>query len=96
MLIDANPGEAIQAAIDAASNGDAVVVVPGTQLGYIDFRGKAITPRSTNPNDPSVVAATIADGDSKGSVIALQSGERKSVASRAGRKPAPIGRRAMQ
>ena len=55
----------IQAAIDASNNGDIVVVCPGTYTGEgnynINFGGKAITVRSTNPQDPTVVAATIID-----------------------------------
>jgi hypothetical protein len=55
----------IQAAIDDANDGDTIVVQPGTYTGEgnrdIDFRGKAITVRSTDPNDPQIVAATIID-----------------------------------
>ena len=55
----------IQAAIDASSNGDVVIIAPGTYTGDgnrdIDFLGKAITVRSTDPNDPCVVAATVID-----------------------------------
>ncbi|MHC4500820.1 MAG: LamG-like jellyroll fold domain-containing protein, partial [Planctomycetota bacterium] len=55
----------IQAAIDAAVNGNTVVVLPGTYTGEgnrdIDFLGKAITVRSIDPNDPNIVAATIID-----------------------------------
>ena len=55
----------IQAAIDVAAAGDEVVLQPGTYTGDgnrdIDFRGKAITVRSTNPRDPAVVAATVVD-----------------------------------
>jgi hypothetical protein len=55
----------IQAAINDANDGDTVVVLPGTYTGDgnrdIDFRGKAITVRSTDPNDPTVAAATIID-----------------------------------
>jgi len=55
------PYDTIQSAIEAAR--DTVIVQPGTYTGQgnrdIDFLGKAITVRSTDPNDPGVVAATI-------------------------------------
>jgi parallel beta-helix repeat protein len=53
----------IQSAIDAAVDGDTVIVTTGTYTGEgnrdIDFRGKAITVRSAAPNDPNIVSATI-------------------------------------
>jgi len=56
----------IQAAIDDANDGDTVEIQPGTYSGPgngdIDFKGKAITVRSTDPNDPNIVAATIISG----------------------------------
>ncbi|MBN2269708.1 MAG: right-handed parallel beta-helix repeat-containing protein [Sedimentisphaerales bacterium] len=55
----------IQAAIDDANDGDTVEIRPGTYTGPgnrdIEFKGKAITVRSTDPNDPNIVAATIID-----------------------------------
>jgi len=55
----------IQAAINAASTGDTVIVANGNYSGSgnrdIDFKGKKITVQSINPNDPCVVAATIID-----------------------------------
>ena len=58
----------IQSAIDAAVNGDMVVVCPGIYTGTgnvnLDFGGKAITVRSQiNPANPNldIIAATIID-----------------------------------
>jgi len=55
----------IQAAIDDANDGDTVIVNPGTYTGDgnrdIDFLGKASTVRSTDPNNPNIVATTIID-----------------------------------
>jgi predicted outer membrane repeat protein len=66
------PKATIQAAIDyvGARDGDQVVLLPGVYSGQgnrdIDFRGKAITVRSTDPNDPAVVARTIVDCQGQG------------------------------
>jgi len=55
----------IRAAINAATAGDTVLVAPGTYTGPgnrgLNFYGKAITVRSTEPNDPAVVAETVID-----------------------------------
>ena len=53
----------IQAAINDANDGDTVEIRRGTYTGDgncdISFMGKGMTVRSTDPNDPAVVAATI-------------------------------------
>jgi hypothetical protein len=55
----------IQKGIDSAEDGDTVIVFSGRYTGDgnrdLDFKGKAITVRNTDPNDPNIVAATIID-----------------------------------
>lgn len=69
----------IQAAIDASVDGDSVVVAPGIYSGAgnsnINYQGRAITVRSIEPTDPSVVATTIIDcaGEPRG--LRFNSGE---------------------
>ncbi|MFC1888797.1 choice-of-anchor Q domain-containing protein [Thermodesulfobacteriota bacterium] len=60
----------IQAGIDAAVNGDLVLVAPGTYVENIDFIGKAITVQSEGS-----VEGTIIDGGQIGSVLTFISGE---------------------
>jgi pectin methylesterase-like acyl-CoA thioesterase len=52
----------IQDAIDNSSNGDTVVVSPGTYDEKVNFYGRAITVQSTNPDDMGVVYGTIING----------------------------------
>ncbi|MBN2131210.1 MAG: hypothetical protein JW741_17045, partial [Sedimentisphaerales bacterium] len=59
----------IQAAVDAASEGEGIVVAEGLYVENVFIEGKNIRLRSTDPNDPNVVAATIIDGDFRGSVV---------------------------
>jgi hypothetical protein len=76
-VIEVNPGESIQAAIDASTTqeGDEIVVAPGRYVETIDLRGRALTVRSTDPANPEVVSATILDGGGADSVITARSGE---------------------
>ncbi len=65
----------IQAAINAASTGDTVLVAPGTYFENINFLGKAITVKSSGGNK-----VTIIDGSHANSVVTFNTGEtRKSV-----------------
>ena len=55
----------IQAAVDAADDGDVIVVQPGTYTGRgnrdIELQRKTLRIQSTDPEDPVVVEATIVD-----------------------------------
>jgi Bacterial Ig-like domain (group 3)/Right handed beta helix region len=66
----------IQAAINAANNGDTVLVAPGTYNENIDFMGKAITVTSgaKSFSDPAV-ATTIISGKGNGPVVVFQTNE---------------------
>ncbi len=65
----------IQEAIDAAEDGDEIVVDLGVYRENIDFNGKNITLRSIDPDDPDIVDQTIIDGGGSGSVVSFRSGE---------------------
>ncbi|MEI6502403.1 MAG: right-handed parallel beta-helix repeat-containing protein, partial [Armatimonadota bacterium] len=66
----------IQNAIDAASTGQTVELQPGTYHERIDFKGKAIAVRGTDPTSASVVAATVLDGTGLGgTVVTFKGGE---------------------
>jgi len=65
----------IQEAIDAAVDGDVVIVDPGTYYENINFLGKGITVRSMDPDDPNLVAATIIDGNQIDSVVTFHGKE---------------------
>ena len=69
------PYATIQSAIDAAENGDTVIVLPGKYVENINLSGKAITLRSTDPTDEDVVLSTIIDGARRASVITCNTGE---------------------
>ncbi len=59
----------IQVGIDAASNGDTVLVAAGTYVENIDYGGKNIAILGTDRE------TTIIDGDSSGSVVLFENGE---------------------
>jgi parallel beta-helix repeat protein len=69
----------IQAAINDANDGDIVEVLTGIYTGDdnrdIDYLGKVITVRSTDPNDPCMVAATVIDCNHSESGFSFNSGE---------------------
>jgi hypothetical protein len=69
----------IMPAIEHANDGDIIEVAPGTYEESIDFMGKAITVRSTDPNNGGVVEATIinanCDANNIGRVVTFDDGE---------------------
>jgi len=78
-IANSNTGQdyaSIQQAINDALEYDEIVPSAGAcqYLENLDFRGKSLTLRSTDPNDPNVVAATIIVGDRWAPVVTLSSG----------------------
>jgi hypothetical protein len=71
----AAPFPAIQSAIVAAANGDAVTVGPGTYLEQIDFLGKAIDVSSSAGASATLIQASPPPGYAPGAVVQFLSGE---------------------
>ncbi|MDP8239079.1 MAG: S8 family serine peptidase [Candidatus Hatepunaea meridiana] len=70
--------ETIQAAIDAAEDGDTVLVQEGEYVENINFNGKDIIVGSLYLLDPEhrwIINETIIDGDSTATVVIFESGE---------------------
>ncbi len=75
----------IQSAMDAADDGDTVVVLPRNYLGIkcdgnryeerIDYKGKGVTVRGLIPGDRELVRRTTIDGPGEGTVVTMERGE---------------------
>ncbi|MFZ0034922.1 MAG: hypothetical protein WAK60_08055 [Sedimentisphaerales bacterium] len=74
-----DPFRQIQAGINTASSGDTVQIQQGIYTGIgncnLDPNGKAITIRSTDPEDSNIVANTIIDPNGTGRGFYLRKGE---------------------
>jgi len=64
----------IQDAIDHSSNGDTIIVKPGTYIQNIAFNNKAVTVTSQDPNVESIVQSTIITASS-GDCVTFEFGE---------------------
>jgi hypothetical protein len=65
----------IQFAIDDAMDNDEIVLSQGIYRANIDFKDKDLRIRSTNPKDPTIVAATIISGIDHRPVVTLSGGQ---------------------
>lgn len=65
----------IQASINAAYEGDEIIVSCETYVENINFSGKNIILRSTDPTSPTVVGSTVINGNGAGSVVTFSGTE---------------------
>lgn len=70
----------IQGAIDAAAEGDEVIVHPGVYREQIRFRGPNIALTSTAPEDPDIVASTVINAGEAGWCVAFNGTENETCA----------------
>jgi len=66
--------------ISAASDGDTVIVAEGIYEENVNFNGKNVILRSTDPLDLMVVAETVLDADGSGSVVTFSGTENETCA----------------
>ncbi|HPC95272.1 MAG TPA: right-handed parallel beta-helix repeat-containing protein [Sedimentisphaerales bacterium] len=64
----------LRAAIEDADSHNEIVAQEGVYEEHVDFMGKSITVRSSDPNDPAVVAGTILTAPDGPNAVTLSSG----------------------
>lgn len=75
-VINVPSGEpTIQGAINAAGTWDEIWVAPGIYTENLNFLGKSVIVRSSDPTDPDIVDTTIIDGSDAGPVVTFNTGE---------------------
>ena len=70
-----HPFGAIQQAIDASSDGQAVLVLPGTYGENLTFSGKAISVSAFDMRNSGAISQTVICGSGLGSVVTFDQGE---------------------
>ena len=67
----------IQSAINSSSNGDTILVSPGTYYENVNFNGKNIVLASDYllSSDTSFISSTIIDGNQSGTCVTFNNGE---------------------
>ncbi len=70
--------KSVQEGIDAASDGDSILVAEGTYVENIHFHGKNVALTCTLPQEPLVVKSTILDGNGQGPVVSFSGTEGES------------------
>ncbi len=65
----------IQEAISAVEDGSVIILEPGTYFENVDFQGKELVIKSTDPDDPDIVSSTVVDGGKAGPVFTFKNGE---------------------
>ena len=78
---DDNPADFnnIQAAINNTNDGDTIIVAEGIYYENINFKGRNIALRSTDPNNPDIATATIIDGNNVESVVTFAGTENQTA-----------------
>ncbi len=71
---DCGPKQTVSAAIASATAGAEIVVAPGTYAECLKWDEQDLFLHSNDPADPLIVATTVLDGASQGTVVTLASG----------------------